>query len=162
MKLSQILKAMSLEKMEEPLANDCIGGAEIVTKENYEDIVKVICDNWNIVLEEFKSESVAAKKYYSDMLCGCKSACIVDIGWAASGFSTLRYLIENEWDIDCKTYGLLAGSTYLHDMDIIESQLAAGTIDSYMFSQRVNRDIRDEHNVKTNVMLIFFIKILAY
>lgn len=93
----------------------------VLTKENYEDIVKVFMDNWDIVVKRFEHSNKAAEEYYRNAIGNSKSACIVDIGWAASGFSDLRYLIEDQWQIDCKVTGLVAGSTYLHDMDIIES-----------------------------------------
>ena len=37
---------------------------------------------------------------------------------------------------------------YLHDMDIIEPQMTNDIITSYMFSQRINREIRRDHDVK--------------
>lgn len=120
----------------------------VLTKENYEDIVKVFMDNWDIVVKRFERSNKAAEEYYRNAIGNSKSACIVDIGWAASGFSDLRYLIEDQWQIDCKVTGLVAGSTYLHDMDIIEAQLTKDVVASYMFSQRDNREIRRDHNVK--------------
>ena len=120
----------------------------VLTKENYEDIVKVFMDNWDIVVKRFEHSNKAAEEYYMNAIGNSKSACIVDIGWAASGFSALRYLIEDQWQIDCKVTGLVAGSTYLHDMDIIEAQLTKDVVASYMFSQRDNREIRRDHNVK--------------
>ena len=38
-----------------------------------------------------------AKRYYEDILTGCKRAVAVDIGWAGSGAMTLRHLVEQEW-----------------------------------------------------------------
>lgn len=148
MTIAQILKAMDLQPMQTFLTNGGFDESTILTKENYEDIVKIFIDNWNVVVSQYENSSKAAKEYYIQATDGAKSVCIVDIGWAASGFSALRYLIEDEWKLGCKAYGLVAGSTYLHDMDIIESQLANGTVSSYMFSQRVNREIRRDHNVK--------------
>lgn len=148
MSIEKILKAMDIPQMITPLEKAGFEGDVILTSDNYEDIVKVFLDNKQIISDCFKQSNMAAKQYYREKLGGCTSACIVDIGWAASGFSALRYLIEDEWKLGCKTYGLVAGSTYLHDMDIIEPQFANNVIDSYMFSQRVNREIRRDHNVK--------------
>lgn len=148
MTLEKILKAMDLPQMQKPLEKNELYPDTVLTKQNYEDIVKVFIDNWDIVIKRFEKSNCAAKEYYENVLDGCKSACIVDIGWAASGFSALRYLIEDEWNLGCKVTGLVAGSTYLHDMDIIEPQFANGVVSSYMFSQRKNREIRRDHNVK--------------
>lgn len=148
MTLMKILRALDMDQMSKPLSDAGFTPNTILTKDNYEDIVAVFIKNWDIIVKAYEKNSLAAKMYYEQELSGCKSACIVDIGWAASGYSALRYLIEDEWKLGCKTYGLVAGSTYLHDMDIIEPQLASGVVSSYMFSQRINREIRREHNVK--------------
>lgn len=146
--VNQVLAAMDLPQMAKPLADSGIASDEGLTDENYESIVSVFTDNWDIVVSAYEQSNKAAKKYYEQVLDGCSSACVVDIGWAASGFSALRYLVEDEWKLGCKLSGLVAGSTYLHDMDIIESQLADGVISSYMFSQRTNPEIRKIHNVR--------------
>lgn len=148
MTLEKILSAMDLPQMQKILEQSGFTPDTILTKENYEDIVKVFIDNWDIVVKRFERNNKAAEEYYRNVIGNSKRACIVDIGWAASGFSALRYLIEDEWQIDCKVSGLVAGSTYLHDMDIIETQLTKNVISSYMFSQRDNREIRRDHNVK--------------
>lgn len=148
MTIVNILKAMDLLPMQKPLTENGITEDTILTKENYEEIVKVFIDNWDIVVKQYETSSKAAKQYYEQAIGESKTACIVDIGWAASGFSALRYLIEDEWQLGCKVTGLVAGSTYLHDMDIIEPQFASNIVDSYMFSQRINREIRRDHNVK--------------
>lgn len=148
MTVAQILKAMDLSSMQPFLSEAGFDESIILTKENYEDIVKVFINNWDFVVSRYEKSSQAAKEYYRQAVDGAESVCIVDIGWAASGFSALRYLIEDEWKLGCRTYGLVAGSTYLHDMDIIEPQLACDVVSSYMFSQRINREIRRDHNVK--------------
>ncbi|MCD8025876.1 MAG: HAD-IA family hydrolase, partial [Clostridiales bacterium] len=118
MTISQILKAMDLTQMQSFLDESGITEDTVLTNENYEDIVKVFIDNWDVAVKQYERSSLAAKQYYSEALDGCKNAVIVDIGWAASGFSALRYLIEDEWQLGCRVSGLVAGSTYLHDMDI--------------------------------------------
>lgn len=148
MTLEKILKAMDLPQMQIPLEENGLTPDTILTKDNYEDVVKVFTNNWDIVVKQYERSNKSAKEYYETTIGNSKSICIVDIGWAASGFSALRYLIEDEWKIGCKAYGLVAGSTYLHDMDIIEPQFANGVVSSYMFSQRKNREIRRDHNVK--------------
>ncbi len=148
MTLEKILKAMDLAQMQKHLEENNLPMNTVLSNENYEQIAEVFIKNWDIVVKKYESSNLAAKQYYSQVIGDSKSAVIVDIGWAASGFSALRYLIEDEWKIDCKVKGLVAGSVYLHDMDIIEPQFANDIISSYMFSQRVNREIRRDHNVK--------------
>lgn len=158
MTIEKILKAMDLSCMQPFLDEAGLTGNTLLTKENYENIVAVFTKHWSVVSDRYKRSNDAAKEYYANALNGCKSAAIVDIGWAASGFSALRYLIEDEWSLGCTVKGLVAGSAYLHDMDIIEPQMANDVISSYMFSQRINREIRRDHNI--NQMYSAFTEIM--
>lgn len=148
MTVKEILAAMDLMQMSEPLEKGGILQEDMLTQENYEQIASIFMNNWEIVTSAYQQSNDAARKYFQDILYGCKNACVIDIGWAASGFSAMRYLVEDEWQLECKLSGLVAGTAYLHDMDIIESQLDSGVISSYMFSQRTNPEIRKIHNVK--------------
>lgn len=148
MTVKEILAAMDLMQMSEPLEKGGILQEDMLTQENYEQIASIFMNNWEIVTSAYQQSNDAARKYFQDILYGCKNACVIDIGWAASGFSAMRYLVEDEWQLECKLSGLVAGTAYLHDMDIIESQLDSGVISSYMFSQRTNPEIRKIQNVK--------------
>ena len=101
MTIAKILKAMDLEEMQPFLDEAELTADTLLTKENYEDIVKVFTIHWDIVTEHYRHSNNAAKAYYKAAVGNSKSALIVDIGRAASGFSALRYLIEDDWKLDC-------------------------------------------------------------
>ena len=100
------------------------------------------------IIQAYEAREEAAKIYFSDLLRGCKKVCIIDIGWAASGFSALKYLVEKKWGLNCQLYGLVVGAKYLHDGDIIDAQLADGTVQAYCFAPNLNRYQWKTHNVK--------------
>ena len=55
--------------------------------------------------------------------------------------------MEDIWHLDCKIYGFVSGANYLHDQNIIEAPLTNGDIESYMFSQQKNRELKRQHRV---------------
>lgn len=84
MTLEKILAAMDLLQMQKMLEQNGLTPDTVLTKENYEDIVKVFIDNWDVVVKKFERSNKAAQEYYRNVIGNSKSACIVDIGWAAS------------------------------------------------------------------------------
>lgn len=145
--MKQMLAAMELPQMQPVLAEAGFQEQTLLTKENYEEIVTVFLDNWKIVEEAYSASYQAAKLYYQEKLDGVRSAAAVDVGWAASGVSALKVLIEDLWNFDCKIYGFVSGANYLHDQNIIEAPLTSGDIESYMFSQQKNRELKRQHRV---------------
>jgi len=145
--MKQMLAAMELPQMQPVLAESGFQEQILLTKENYEEIVTVFLDNWKIVEEAYAASYQAAKLYYQEKLAGIHSAAAVDVGWAASGVSALKVLIEDLWNFDCKIYGFVSGANYLHDQNIIEAPLTSGDIESYMFSQQKNRELKRQHRV---------------
>lgn len=145
--MQQMLAAMELPQMQPFLSEDGFLPETVLTKENYEDIVAVFLANWQVVEEAYASSYQAAQLYYSEKLKGVRSAAAVDVGWAASGVSALKVLVEDLWRMDCKIYGFVSGANYLHDQNIIEAPLTNGDIESYMFSQQKNRELKRQHRV---------------
>ncbi len=145
--MTQMLAAMELPQMQPFLTDAGFSPETLLTAENYEEIVSVFLAHWEVVEEAYASSGRAARKYYEEKLAGVRSAAAVDVGWAASGVSALRVLVEDIWKLDCKIYGFVSGANYLHDQNIIEAPLATGDIESYMFSQRKNRELKRRHRV---------------
>ena len=145
--MTQMLKAMELPQMQPVLTEAGFLPDTVLTSENYENIVSVFMTHWHVVEEAYAASSRAARKYYEEKLDGVSSAAAVDVGWAASGVSALRVLVEDIWKMDCKIYGFVSGANYIHDQNIIEAPLTTGDIESYMFSQRKNRELKRRHRV---------------
>lgn len=110
---------------------------------------KYLMDNWDQVLLHYKEASEAGKKYYENILKECSHVLAVDIGWAGSGAIALDYLVNHVWNLDCKVTGMLAGTNTCHNAepDTSESFLQEGTLVSYFYSQRENRDLWKFHDL---------------
>ncbi len=145
--MAQMLTAMELPQMQDFLTEKGFLPDTILTAENYEDIVSVFLQHWDVVESAYADSGKAARLYYAEKLQGVSSAAAVDVGWAASGVSALKVLVEDIWHLDCKIYGFVSGANYLHDQNIIEAPLTNGDIESYMFSQQKNRELKRQHRV---------------
>ncbi len=104
--------------------------------------------NWERVLAHYKEGSEAGRRYYGKLLDGCRSALAADIGWAGSGAISLQYLAKHVWNLDCRIMGAVAGTNSAHNAepDASEGFLQEGTLVSYLYSQRHNRDLWKFHD----------------
>lgn len=148
--IERIFQTMEIEDMLPKLLLEVPALTEksILSSKNIEDVKVFLMHYWDEVLSHYEEQITAGKKYYEQVLHGCKKVCAVDVGWAGSGATTLNHMVNNIWDLDCEIVGLLAGtnSIYSSEPDSSEPLLYAGKLESYMFSQEHNRDVWKVHN----------------
>lgn len=107
---------------------------------------------WKDVLDTYAAEHRAAKRYFESVLFGCPKALAVDIGWAGSGAVSLNHLVQKVWGIPCEIIGMIAGTNTVHNAepDASETFLQTGSLVSYLYSQRHNRDLLYRHDPNKN------------
>ena len=156
-KIREILRSMDLEflipELEAELKfnreNSAVSGPdEILTGRNLENIRQFLLARFEKILNAYDAENNAAKKYYLDILSGCRHAAAVDIGWAGSGAIALSHLTEKVWKIPCRITGIIAGTNtpYNAEPDASEAFLQNGRLVAYLYSQRHNRDLLKKHD----------------
>lgn len=125
-----------------------LASASLLTQENADALKRYILKNKEWVASIYKAQSVAAERYYEDVIGNSKKLVAVDIGWAGSGAITLSHLIEKEWKLDCSFTGIIAGTNtcYNAEANASESFLQSQKLVSYMYSQQHNRDIWKKHD----------------
>lgn len=121
----------------------------ILTDRNGYLLRRFIEAKWEKVLDIYRTNQVAAKRYYSEILAGASSAVAIDIGWAGSGAMALSHLTEQVWNIPCTIVGIIAGTNTLHNQepDASEPFLQSGKLVAYLFSQNHNRDLLKKHDL---------------
>lgn len=104
--------------------------------------------HWDAVQCHYRQELDEGHKYYAEALNGAKRAAAIDVGWVGSGPLTLRWLIEDEWALDCQLSCILAGTVGQsgQEWQNSEAELAKGTMVSYLFSSSHNRDMWIAHD----------------
>lgn len=112
------------------------------------ELISFINTNWDRITEVYQKQIIEGKNYYSYLLNGANRVAVVDVGWVGSGAITLKQLIENDWNLDCKVFGLVAGSCSGTgvDCDTTAIEYANGDIVSYLFSAASNRDVWKVHD----------------
>lgn len=120
---------------------------ELDDKNGY-SLCKFIEVKWNKVVDAYSNQMEATKKYYQNVIGDCKRCVAVDIGWAGSGAMNLRYLVKNEWKIDCELTGIVAGTNTVHNAEpnTAECFLQSGQLVAYLYSQSHNRDLLKKHD----------------
>ena len=123
-----------------------------LTSSNAPKLQKVLEKNWDKVIKAYENEEIGAKKYFKDLVDGCKKICAVDIGWAGSGAISMSYLLENVWKFECDLTGIIAGTNSIHnfEVDASETFLLNGKLVSYMYSWAHNRDLFVKHDPNKN------------
>lgn len=151
--LSEIFTSMEIDDMLEQfleVSNNLKKYDEktVLTEKVAEDVKAYLLLNWDKVIRHYTEQKRAGKEYYSEILKGCQCAVAVDVGWAGSGALTLNYLVNQEWGLNCRITGLIAGSNSAanHEPNASEIFFYDGSLASYMFSQEKNRDIWKKHN----------------
>lgn len=124
----------------------------MLTDKNVEAVKKYLLKMWKNVLEHYEEQRKAGKLYFSKVLQNCKKAVAIDIGWAGSGAITLNYVVKQIWKMECDITGIIAGTNTCHNAepDTSETFLQKGSLVSYMYSQRENRDIWKFHDAGKN------------
>ncbi|WP_155834507.1 HAD family hydrolase [Butyrivibrio sp. FC2001] len=150
--IENVLRSMELDKFI-PLVGE--GGMKLdeeLTSNNKAKLRVFVESRWDEVISEYSVQQEAAKKYYEDALKGSKRAAVVDIGWAGSGFVSLKYLVKNAWHIPCELIGVVAGTNSINNFeaDVSEAFLQNGSLCAYMFSSGYNRDVWKKHNPNVN------------
>lgn len=123
-----------------------------LTSANAPKLQKILEANWDNVVNSYENEEIGAKKYFEDLVAGCKKICAIDIGWAGSGAISMSYLLEKVWKFDCSLTGIIAGTNTIHNFepDASETFLLNGKLVSYMYSQAHNRDLLIKHDPNKN------------
>lgn len=124
----------------------------VLTDKNAAAVRAFLDAHWQEVLDVYAAERQRAKRYFEDVLKGCRRVVAVDIGWAGRGAIALRTLTERLWQLPCEVIGIVAGTNTPFNVapDASEAFLQAGTLVSYLYSSAHNRDLWKKHDPNVN------------
>lgn len=140
-----VMRAMNLEDM---IQETGVASDEKLNRSCAKKLENYLGYQWESVQNHYKEEREGAKKYYTDVLRGCKKVCAVDVGWAGSGAIMLDYLVNREWNINCEVIGMVAGTNTKNNFEAhaSESMFQSRKLVSYMYDEAHNRDLWKYHN----------------
>ena len=154
--IDSLLKSLDLYELEEFLPNYGLTADDLVIKENVKIIEQMFIDKWDVVCKLMDKEQKFIRGYIKQKIGTAKKVAFVDVGWMGSGAMGLKYLIEDEFAMNCKAFCWQAAAAPPEFTDVMP-ELMDGTIEPYIFSRMFNRNHFDTHK-KTNHGLnsIFF------
>jgi len=143
--ISDLLKSLSLEKLEENLTEYDLTADTVITKDNVTIIENFFTNNWDMLLSTYEKQNELVYDLLIRSIIGnAKRIAVIDVGWVGSGPLGLKYLIEKKLGLDCKVYCWLAASTSADTKHNI-NELMNEDIEAYIFSRMKNRNLYDVH-----------------
>ena len=141
--IKEILQEIDLSFLINKLENNELHEDDILTNKNAMKIRAFLLKYKNDILEERKESIKAAEIYFKDVIGNHKNVCIVDIGWAGTGASCLKYFLEDVIKLPIKVCGALLGTTI---KDSVSNSISAGNLYSYLFAPNFNKQLLKRHN----------------
>lgn len=135
-----------------------LDAAQLLGNENKatcDRFLDMLMDNFDKIIESTENENEAARQYISSFITKNTKIAIVDIGWRGSSCISLKTLIEDQWNMNCKVFGLVA-AICKSESECCVNQLMDRTISSYLFSPMYNRCIyeKSKQNIPINVAFL--------
>ena len=117
---------------------------------------QLFIEHWDEVCEAFEPEKDYIRNYIRDKVGNASKVAVIDVGWLGSGPVGLKYLIEEELQLNCQVYCMQAAARPPIHTDIAP-ELMDSTIEPYIFSEMFNRNHFDVHaNTNKGQNNIFF------
>lgn len=136
--LEILLNILEIENLSEELSKYNLDKHDFITEDNFRIVEKFFIDNWESI-KEIENANGATESYFKQLIGDDKNICIVDVGWQGTSIKTLKWLIENKWNMDCEVHCLLAGS-YGQTESSNLTEIQDESLKAYMFSQNYNRE----------------------
>lgn len=154
--ISSVLMSLNLKLLEKYLPDYGLAPDTLVVPETVNTFEKLFIEHWEESSNVFETEKLALREYLCAKIGSAKSVAIIDVGWFGSGPMGLKYLIEDEFGLDCKVHCWQAAArSPMHAGGMLA--LMDDTIEPYIFSEMYNRNHFDTHkNSNHGLNNIFF------
>ena len=143
--IEALLNSLHLEVLIQYVPDFGLAINDLVVPENVDKIDNLFIKHWEDVCSAFEQEKRYIREYIDRKVAGVRKVAIIDVGWMGSGPMGLKYLIEEELGYDCRVYCLQAAARPPLPTDIAP-ELMDGTVEPYMFSQMLNRNLYETHH----------------
>ena len=99
-----LLRMLSLEMFIELLPKYNLKPETLVTPEVVQQLDRFFIENWELICKTYEPERQMVKDNLASKIGNAKKVAIVDVGWLGSGPMGLKYLIEEEYQWNCRVY----------------------------------------------------------
>lgn len=143
--IGNILQEFHLEFLCEKIEARGLQMDDLLNRKNYADIQKVIYANRITIADSllFKESRQAAELYFSEIISGCSSICIVDVGWYGTCTRGIYNFIKKNMKWKGAIYGVQIGIECGRQNIQMYAQ---GILNAYVFAPDFNRSIYKKHD----------------
>lgn len=154
--IASLFNALSLKELEKFLPDYNLSLDTLIVREIINPLERLFIEHWDIVCSAYEKEKKELYQYILHKIGNAKKVAIVDVGWLGSGPMGLKYLIEDEFKINCNiSCWQAAVRPPIHTDNLVN--LLDQTIEPYMFSRMYNRNNFDTHaNTNRGLNNVFF------
>lgn len=151
-----VLISISLQKLIPYLQEYGMDQDTLFTAEKIKIFEDFLLCHWKMIEEIYNEETLELRKLMKEIISGCKTVAVVDVGWGGTGPLGIKYLIEEKWKFDCSVKCWLAASRDVNNVKNL-NELMNKEIETYLFSQIENRQLYSFHaNTNKGLNNIFF------
>ena len=111
---------------------------DILDKNSYRKIRKMIFDNKEMITEEFRPMRKAAASYFDKCFGDSKKVLVSDVGWSGQILLHLRHFAREEMKKDIEIIGAYVANSINKN---VNHYVNNGTLNAYLFSYGQNRDM---------------------
>ncbi len=96
------MDSLSLTFLKKKLQQYNLSENDIVVPELVSALENLFVANWDDICKSFSKEKDYVKQYLISKIGSAKRIAFIDVGWLGSGPMGLKYLIEDEFEMDCE------------------------------------------------------------
>ncbi len=136
--VSSLLVSAGLEPLVKYLKEYRINPEEYLSQSNKLIIRDLLIDHYEEIVAIYKEDSYKLEEYYRKVVGSAKKVLIVDVGWTGSNVVGLSNMIEKEWKLCERAYGMMAASNGWNHAVTTQYDDNSG-IQPYLFGKSYNR-----------------------
>lgn len=148
MEIEKVLEELDYKFLIDKLPEYGMCKNEILTSDNLEKFKMFVYDYKHLIEEKYVNEEVAAYKYYKEKIGDAKKICIVDLGWKASTYNSLKYFLNEKCKMNIEILSAMIG---MEGHQFVDELLCTGKAFTYVFSDQNNVELMKTHNANGNV-----------
>ncbi len=136
--IKKILQECGLEFLENSLFEEELVGSEILQKESFEKLRRLILRHQPEIQKSFERTCKAAKEYIIGEIGTCKKVCVVDLGWHGKSIVYLKHLCEKRYGWNGTIMGAMIGAS---ENSAVQNYIRTGLMHVYAFENEYWRSM---------------------
>lgn len=158
--IGTLLQRTGIGKLKAYLTDYRLKEEEFLTPGNEKVLRQLLLDHWDEICGCYEADETYIRSYLKKKVEGVAKAAVVDVGWSGNNVLQVKYLVEEEYRMDCQIYCLLAATRNVNDT-YMAGMMQQKRVETYIFSNMYNKGLHDAHQEENNKLNSFFFEILT-